>query len=187
MHAKAATLLLSLSLLLSAAAAQQRAPAARGKADADKVSVRVKSRSAIIVTERGRAHVLDLSKHVDAARIEKASTLFVTRKGDFVYLLLKVCGLSKATPDDRQCGVGIECNIVWLKLDGRWREGDAKSEHYESCWLPITSDAGPKVNGRRLLLEFDDLRTEMRHEVAYDADAPEEGLKVKEYAVPKTP
>ena len=35
--------------------------------------------------------------------------------------------LSKLPPDDRQCGAGIECNVVWLKLDARWRVGGAQS------------------------------------------------------------
>jgi hypothetical protein len=143
----------------------------------ERVKVRPRGHGSIVVTERGRAHTLNIWKHIDAAHIEDASVLFITRKGGFVYLLLTVCGLSKLPPDDRQCGAGIECNLVWLKLDGHWRALDAKSERYESCWSPITSEEGPKVKGRLLTLEYDDLREKLRHEVTYDADAPEEGLK----------
>ena len=178
-----AAVLLSLCLACTAfgltVAAPQRAAAG------DRITVRAKGRRAVIVRERGRAHTLDLSKHIDAARIEDAGRLFLTRKGGFVYLLLQVCGLSKVPPDDRQCGAGIECDLVWLKLDEAWRERDAKSVRYESCWLPVTSDEGPKVSGRTVLLEFDDLRESVRHEVTYNADRPEEGLTDKTRPMPK--
>jgi hypothetical protein len=150
--------------------------AAQGASAQDKIKVRAKGRS-VVVTERGRAHIVDLSKNVNAERIEDASVIFITRKDGFVYLLLSICGLSKLPPDDRQCGAGIECNLVWLKLDERWRALDAKSELYESCWLPVTSDEGPKVKGRSMTLEYDDLRENLRHSVTYDADSPEQGFK----------
>lgn len=147
--------------------------------------MRPKGHGSIVVTERGRAHTLNISKHIDAAHIEDADILFLTRKGGFIYLLLTVCGLSKLPPDDRQCGAGIECNLVWLKLDERWRALDAKSERYESCWSPITSDEGPKVKGRLLTLEYDNLRDNLRHVVTYDADAPDAGLKSETRPLPE--
>jgi hypothetical protein len=164
-------LILILATLCLVSASARSAPAQ------ERVRVRAKGHGSVVVTERGRAHTLDLSKQIDAAHIEDAGVLFLTRKDGFVYLLLKVCGLSRFPPGDRQCGAGIECNLVWLKLDERWRALDAKSERYESCWAPITSEEGPKVKGRLLTLEFDDLRENLRHEVTYDADAPERGLK----------
>jgi hypothetical protein len=151
--------------------------AARGASAQDKVRVRAKGRRSVVVTERGRAHTVDLSKNIDAVRIEDASAIFITRRDGFVYLLLSVCGLSKLPPDDRQCGAGVECNLVWLKLDERWRALEAKSELYESCWLPVTSDEGLKVTRRFLTLEYDDLRENLHHVVTYDADSPEQGLK----------
>lgn len=159
-------MLLCLALTLSQGASAQ-----------SKVKVRAKGHTSIVVTERGRAHTLNISKQIDAEHIEEASVLFLTRKDGFVYLLLTVCGLSRFPPGDRQCGAGIECNLVWLKLDERWRTLDSKAERYESCWAPITSDEGPKVAGRLLTLEYDDLRENLRHEVTYDADNPEQGLK----------
>ena len=176
----AAAVLLALCL---ACAAQT---GARATPPQGRVTVRAKGRLGVVVTERGRAHTLDLTKHVDAMRIEDVSVLFLSRAGGFTYLLLDVCGLSKVPPDDRQCGAGIECNVVWLKLDGAWRVLDAKNERYESCWAPITSEEGPKVAGRRLTLVLEDLREEMRREVTYDADAPEAGLSVRRTPLPKT-
>ena len=181
-HRKAATVLL---LLCAAWACAPRASAAQRASAKQGVALRTEGRRSVVVRVRGRAHVLDLSKHVDAMRIEGATELLLTRKGGFVYVLLEVCGLSKVPPDDRQCGAGVECNLVWLKLDPRWKVSDTKSVLYESCWLPITSDDGPKVRGRTLLLEFDDLRNNTRHEVSYDADKPEEGLTEKTRPMPK--
>jgi hypothetical protein len=151
----------------------------------DKVRARAKGRQSVVVKERGRAFTVDLSKHIDAARIEDASALFLSRRGGFTYLVLSVCGMSKDTSDDRQCGAGIECNLVWLKLDARRRAADAKSERYESCWMPVTSDEGPKVTGRRLTLEYDDLRENLHHSVTYDADRPEDGLKSETTPLPE--
>ncbi len=184
---KAAALVLLMSACVPVGAWGATATAvAQRRVAPEKVSVRVKGRQAVVVTERGRSHTLDLSKHVDAAKIENASVLFLTRVGEFAYLLLDVCGLSKMPPDDRQCGAGTECNVVWLKLDGAWRVLEAKAERYESCWAPVTSEEGPKVSGRRLMLVLEDLREEVRREVSYDADSPEEGLTVRQSAIPKS-
>jgi hypothetical protein len=165
-----------LSLLLACAAAAQTGG----------VRVRAKGRSAVVVTERGRAHTLDLKEQIDAASIEEVGALFLTRAGGFTYLVLDVCGLSRFPPGDRQCGAGTECNVVWLKLDAAWRVRDAKNERYESCWAPVTSEEGPKVSGRRMTLTLEDLREEVRREVAYDADNPEAGLTVTRTPLPKT-
>jgi hypothetical protein len=143
------------------------------------------SRRRVVVKGRGRAYSLDIWKHVEAVRIEDAREIFLTRKGDFVYLLLQVCGPSKAKPDYHECGAGTECDLIWLKLDGTWRERDAKSVRYDSCWSPIVSYDGLKVSGRTASLEFDNLRDNTQHELTYDADKPEEGLKDEASPLPK--
>jgi len=171
-------LLFALCLACAAQAGAGAAPQA--------VKVRAKGRRAVVVTERGRAHTLDLTEQIDAMRIEKVSATFLSRAGGFTYLLLDVCGLSKVPPDDRQCGAGIECNVVWLKLDAAWRVRGARNQRYESCWAPVTSDEGPKVAGRRLTLTVEDFRAEVRREVTYDADNPEAGLAVKQTPLPQT-
>lgn len=175
---KAAAALLSLCVVC---AAQSPPGAARGS-----VAVRAKGRGSVVLTERGRPHTLDLTKHVDAMKIEDVSVLLLTREGEFAYVLLDVCGLSKVPPDDRQCGAGIECNVVWLKLDRARRVRDAQNARYESCWAPITSEEGPKVSGRRMTLALEDFREEVRREVTYDADSPRGGLKVTQSAIPKS-
>jgi hypothetical protein len=79
----------------------------------------------------------------------------------------------------------VECNVVWLKLDARWRVGGAQNVRYESCWSSVSSE-GPRVAGRRLTLALEDFRDEARREVEYDADSPEHGLKVTQTAIPKS-
>jgi hypothetical protein len=182
-HLKVNVLLaLSLSWLN---AAGDSAVAAQQRRATDKVIVRAKGRTGVVVKERGRAHTLNISKHIGAARINDVSVLFMTREGASVYLVLQVCGLSKLPPDDRHCGAGVECNIIWLKLDNSWRERKAQSELYESCWLPITSDDGPTIVDGRLLLQYDDLREEMHYKVDYDADHPGKGFVVEKKPIPK--
>jgi hypothetical protein len=182
-HTKGAILLLL--LWLAWAGAPENDAVAQQPAAKQGIALRTRGRRSVVVRDGGRAHVLDLSQHIEAMRIEDATELSRTSKGGFVYLVLEVCGLSKVPPDDRQCGAGIECDLVWLKLDDGWRERDAKSVRYESCWQPITSDEGPKVNGRTVLLVYDDLRDNTRREVSYDADKPGEGLTEKSRPMPK--
>lgn len=157
---------------------------AKGAQSKPRLRIRDRGRG-IAFVEQGRAHALDLGDKVSAARIEDAGLLFESRQGAFTYLLIDVCGTSKYRPDDRHCGAGRECDLLWVKLDSRGKIVDAKSERYESCWLPITSEDGPKVEGRRLLLKLDDLREWVRKEVGYDADRPEEGLSLKSSPIPK--
>ena len=170
----------ALSLLCLAFAAQGAGLVPQGR-----VTARAKGRRSVVILERGRSHALDLTKHIDAARIEEVTAPFLTRAGGFAYLVLDVCGMSKETPDDRQCGAGTECNVVWLKLDGAWRVRGAQNVRYESCWAPVTSEEGPKVSGRRMTLAVEDFRDEVRREVSYDADSPEAGLVVRQSAIPK--
>ncbi len=183
---KAAAVVLLVSACLLSGAWGARAGAAQGGGAAEKVTARAKGRRSVVVRERGRSHTLDLTKHIDAARIEEVSVLFLTRKGEDAYLLLDVCGPSKVPSDDRQCGAGTECNVVWLKLDSAWRVGDAQNARYESCWSSVSSEEGPKVAGRLLTLALEDFRDEVRREVSYDADRPEAGLTVKQSAMPKS-
>jgi len=150
------------------------------------LKVRPKGRRTVVVTERGRPHTLDLTEQIDAMRIESAKQLFVSRAGGFTYLVLDVCGLSKVPPDDRQCGAGVECNVVWLKLDGAWRVRGAQNQRYESCWSPVTLEDEMKVEGRRLKFAVEDFRDDARREVTYDADNPDAGLTVKQTPLPKT-
>lgn len=177
------TLHLACAVTLHTAAAQSN-QAKQGTGP--KLTVRAKGKR-LVVSERGRSRVLALGDKIDAARIEDATLLFVTRRPDFTYLLINVCGLSKARPDDRMCGAGVECNLVWVKLDRSWRVGDSGSARYESCWLPITSDGGYKIEGRVLRISYSDLHENKEFKLAYDADQPEKGFQIEESPIPDEP
>lgn len=170
-------LLLSLCLIcaISAGASAVAAPQRRaGK----KITVRAKGHRAVVVNAGGRSHRLNLSEHINAARIEGVSVAFLTRKDDLTYLVLDVCGTTKWPQDARHCGLGTECSLVWLKLDSRWRVLEAKSASYVSCWYTTSNDDAPRVEGRRLSVEYDNFHDETRGQVTYDADSPEKGLVV---------
>lgn len=153
-------------------------------ASKERVTVRARGRR-LVVTERGRSHTLEVWEQIEAARVEDADALFLTHKDGFVYLLLRICGPSKSKPDDHECGAGVECDLVWVKLDEAWRKLEAKSVRYDSCWSPIMSEEGPKTSGRRVSVEYDNLRDNTHHELTYDADKPEEGLVDKAQPLPK--
>ena len=166
--------------------------AATTDAAAQEVLVKPKLRARVrgerlVITERGRAHTLDLGDKVSAARIEDAEVIFKSSAGGAVYLLLDICGWSKRTQDDRQCGAGTECDLVWLKLDARWRIQDAKSARYESCWASTTSDDGYKISGRTLTIEFDNFREDVKVKLTYDAERPERGLVIEQSPLPAAP
>ncbi|HEX3559931.1 MAG TPA: hypothetical protein VHU19_12055 [Pyrinomonadaceae bacterium] len=182
-HGKAAIVLLL--LCLAWAGASGRCVVAQTPVAKVGIALHTSGRRAVVVRERGRSHVLDIWKHVEAARVEDAREIFLTRKGDFVYLLLQVCGPSKPKPDDHECGAGDECDLIWLRLDPSWREREAKSVRYDSCWSPIVSYGDLKVSGRTAQIEYDDLRDNTQHELTYDADKPEEGLTDKAHPLPK--
>jgi hypothetical protein len=171
---------------LTAAAALLVLCAAGAAVPQGALRVRPKGRRSVVVTGRGRAHALDLTEQIDAMRIESVKQLFVSRAGGFTYLVLDVCGLSKVPPDDRQCGAGVECNVVWLKLDAAWRVRGAQNQRYESCWAPVTLADEMKVEARRLSFAVEDYRDDVRREVTYDADNPDAGLTVKQTPLPKT-
>src|SRR5215210_471623 len=78
----------------------------------------------LILTAGGKTHRLDPGESIDAAKLDDVSILFATRRPGFIYLLIAACGSSKLKSDDRQCGAGTECNLLWLKLDTDWRISD---------------------------------------------------------------
>lgn len=133
----------------------------------------------LVIKSPKRSYTIDVAGKIDAARVEDVSILFVTRRADFIYLLVDVCGLSKVPPDDRMCGAGIECNLLWLKLDSRFRLVDSNSAHYESCWQPITATDGYKIDGRILRMEYSDLNENLKYKLDYDADQPERGFQIE--------
>lgn len=164
----------------------QAAPSAaqskrREAAGATLPRVRVR-RGRLVFVEGGRTHAVEVAAWVGAARIDAARVLLVSRRAGFVYLLLDVCGWSKSKSDDRQCGAGRECDLLWLRLDEDWRVRSNQGVRYDSCWLPVTSEEGYKVEGRVLRLDYEDFGKGISYRVRYDAEQPEKGLTIEESA-----
>ncbi|HEX8248009.1 MAG TPA: hypothetical protein VF599_07545 [Pyrinomonadaceae bacterium] len=137
----------------------------------------------LVVKYKGKAHALRLGDKIDAAKITDTEILFANRKDGFIYLLLDVSGQSKEKSDDRQCGAGIESNLIWIKLDAAWKIVDARSERYESCWSGITSDDGYRINGDTLKIEFDNFRERIAVKLFYNDGEPEKGLQKQSAAL----
>lgn len=137
----------------------------------------------LILTSQGKSHALDVKESIDAAKLDHASVLFATRRPDFTYLLVDACGPSRLQSNDRQCGAGRECNLLWIKLDAGWKIGDIKSTRYESCWAPVSSDDGYKIKGHILQMEYSDFREKKNYKLTYDADRPESSFVIEESAI----
>ncbi len=177
MHRNISLLILGLSALLLQSGAQAQNTSAQS-------GIKARARGTkLILTSQGKKHTLDVSRKVDAARLEDVSVLFATRRPDFLYLLVDACGPSKLTSDDRQCGAGRECNLLWIKLNVTWQINDIKAVRYESCWAPITSHDTFHVKGNTLQFVYSDLREDKEYKVSYDADRPEGGFRVEESAM----
>ena len=137
----------------------------------------------LVLTSQGKKHLLDVSRNIDAAKLDDTSVLFATRRQDFLYLLVSACGPSRLESNDRQCGAGVECNLLWIKLNSAWQISEIKSVRYESCWAPVTSQEGYQVRGNSLRMEYSDFREKKEYKLTYDADRPESGFHVEESAM----
>lgn len=134
----------------------------------------------LVVTAGGTPHVLKVSKHIDAAVLDDVHLLFSTRRSDLTYLLVSACGSSTARSGAGHCGAGIECDLLWIAVDARWNISDIKSIHYESCWLPITSENGYVIAGDTLNMDYTDFDRKVDVHVSYNAAQPESGIAVEE-------
>ena len=150
------------------------------------LSVRGRGRL-LVLTEKGRTHSLNLGDQISAAKLDDVKLLLAAYDGESTYLILDACGPSKLRPDARQCGAGIECDLIWLKLDAGRRVADSKAVRYESCWLPITSDGGIFVWDNRLRLDYVDLREKIKRRVEYYGGQPEKGFQIAERPLDDVP
>jgi hypothetical protein len=137
-------------------------------------------KDALTLVYQNKKHKLNLVEQIDAARIEEASVLFAGRDGDFTYLVIDVSGMSKEKSDDRQCGAGVEANLIWLKLDAKWQIAAVDSVRYESCWASTTSDEGYKIDGKTLNIEIENFREDVFLKMSYNAEKPEKGFEKKQ-------
>jgi hypothetical protein len=138
--------------------------------------VRAKNRQ-ILISQKNKVHTLNLSDKIDAAKITETEILFVNRQNGFLYLVLDVSGQSKTKQDDRQCGAGIESNLIWIKLDANWKILDANSVRYESCWSSIANDNFQKQPAS-MSIEIEDFHNDLDIKLFYNADKPEKGFQI---------
>ena len=144
--------------------------------------IRAKGRQ-LIITFQDNVYRLNTIEQVDAEKVTDTEILFADRKNDFTYLVVDVSGQSRAKQNDRQCGAGIESNLIWIKLDLNWKIADINSVRYESCWSSISSDEGYKINGKTLFIELNDFRGNQHISLSYNADEPERGFQIKQKAL----
>lgn len=172
-------LMLAIALLMQSSAQAQNGSGQSG--------IKARGRGTkLILTSQGKSHALDVRESIDAAKLDDTSILFATRRPDFTYLLIDACGPSRLKSSDRQCGAGRECNLLWIKLSQDWKISNIKSVRYESCWAPVSSDDGYKINGHILQMEYRNFREEKSYKLTYDADRPESGFVIEESAIRET-
>jgi hypothetical protein len=134
----------------------------------------------VTVTFQKKAHWLKLVEQIDAAKITDTELLFASQKDGFRFLVIDVSGWSREKQNDRQCGAGVESNLIWVKLDSAWKILDAKSVNYESCWSGAELNEPRKLTKKSLNAEFDDFGTGLNVKLAYNADEPEKGFQITE-------
>jgi hypothetical protein len=170
-------LALALFVLLPFHVAAARATTER--AVTPSIKLRARGRR-IVLTAGGRTQTLALGDKISSARLDSVKLIFVTRRAGFVYLLADARGQSKLRPDMHECGAGEEFDLVWLKLNARWRLVEARSARYESCWGSVTSDDGYKIEKRVLRVAYSDFKWKRESRLTYDADQPEHGFTLEE-------
>jgi len=70
-----------------------------------------------------------------------------------------------------------------LKLSIAWTIVEIKSFRYESCWSTVTSTDGLEIKGSDLKLDYDDFTNNKHFDLTYNADRPEQGIKVQESVI----
>ena len=137
-------------------------------------------RGGISVTFQNKAHWLNVGAEIDAAKITETELMFAAQKEGFRYLLIDVSGQSKDPEHARQCGAGVEANLLWIKLNPAWKISAVKSVRYESCWSSISLNDSFKISGSLLNIDFDNFRDDVHVKLTYNSDQPEKGFQIEE-------
>lgn len=133
----------------------------------------------IILKANGRSYPLVLNNKISAANLQTVKLLFANRKRSDTFIVIDACGWSKSRPDDRQCGAGEECDLVWVKLDAGWHVKDAQSILYESCWQTIDpDDDGYQITGEQLQMKITNFSRNTNSSMRYDTREPEKGFQI---------
>lgn len=137
-------------------------------------------KAALTIKFQNKTHRFYLPEQIDAARITEAEIMFATEKDGFRYLVINVGGWSREKQNDRQCGAGIESNLLWLKLDPAWKIRDIKSVRYQSCWSGIDLNDPFELTKNSLNVDFDNIRDKLNVKLTYNSAEPEKGFQIKE-------
>lgn len=145
---------------------------------------RIRARSGgVIITFQRKAHFLNIGEQIDAAKVTDTELIFANQKNGFRYLVIDVSGWSREKQNDRQCGAGLESNLIWLKLDSAWKILDTKSVRYQSCWSGTDLNDPFKITKNSMNAEFDDFGKNLNVKLAYNSDEPEKGFQIQEKAI----
>lgn len=137
----------------------------------------------LILSFQGKTHRLNTIEQIDAEKVTNTEILYAGKKDNFTYLVVDVSGQSRAKQNDRQCGAGIESNLIWIKLDSMWKISGINSVRYESCWSSVNSEEGYKINGKTLFIELNNFRENQYIRLSYNADEPERGFQIEQKAL----
>ncbi|HZU22693.1 MAG TPA: hypothetical protein VE998_07660, partial [Terriglobales bacterium] len=98
----------------------------------------------------------------------------------FIYFLFDVSGYSLGPqPEARgECGSGEEKNLIWLKLDDKWKPLDKQSVLYASCTENIQVHDDATWSGDTLSLSIDDYGKKEARRIEYNLKEPDKGLQV---------
>ncbi len=144
-------------------------------------SYKIRARNGgVSVTFKGKAHWLNVSGQIDAAKVTETELMFANQKDGFRYLVIDISGWSREKQNDRQCGAGVESNLIWLKLDSAWKILDVKAVRYQSCRSGIDLNDSFKSTKNSLNIEFDNFRDDVKTKLSYNADEPEKGFQIEE-------
>jgi hypothetical protein len=142
--------------------------------------IRADKRGGVVIRFKAKTHRLDVSRHTDAASVAASELLFAAEKAGFRYLVIDLSGGSRKKRNDRQCGAGVESNMIWLKLDAAWKIVGVRSARYQSCWSGTELNDAVKITKSTLEANFDNIRDRMNVRLFYSADEPEKGFQIVE-------
>lgn len=147
----------------------------------DTAAYKIRARNGdLTIKFQKRSYRFNVRTQIDAARITETEIMFTTEKAGFRYLVINVSGWSREKQNDRQCGAGIESNLLWLKLDPAWKIREIKSIRYQSCWSAVDLNDSFKTTKTSLALDFDNIRDKLNIKLAYNTLEPDKGFQIEE-------
>ncbi|MEO6393278.1 MAG: hypothetical protein ABIP75_15615 [Pyrinomonadaceae bacterium] len=102
--------------------------------------ISVKGTSKVKLVYRANSIVVDLDEALAGTNGALAgeaphqiTTVFTIEKGNFIYLVAKVCSASPISEPMAPCGDDHSCAVLWIKTDRALKSPVFQCEIYESC------------------------------------------------------